>query len=452
MPSESAPTFTESPTIPPTLEPEMAHILFMDLVGYSKLPTDEQVRQQQTLHQLVQQTKEFQRAQQQNQLISLPTGDGMALVFFGDPVAPVQCAIDLARSLRAQPELALRMGVHSGLVYRVADINANRNVAGGGINVAQRVMDCGDAGHILISSTVAGVLGEAGHWGEYLTDWGEQEVKHGARVHLYNLYTGEAGNQAWPEKLRRAPLAESSVTQAKVAKSDATPPRKLSVKWLVAGLSLVAILAVLVWVWQRPPMPPANQVTVAAAPQTLLSYSLRTRPDPTKHPNAQEESLAGEIIFTPGDEMRLSFVSAQDSYFYLLNEGPQTMNGLPRYNLLFPALQPDNATTPTLRANQPLHIPQERPPWFRVDAEQGTETLWLIWSKQSLSELESVRKWLNAKDGGEIKDANETKLVQQFLRQHAQAAKPIAEKDEHQTNLKGGSDRLLIYAMKLAHR
>ena len=205
--TDEATTMMLEPVVPTALleplEPEMAHILFMDLVGYSKLPADDQMECQQTLHQIVQQTKEFVRAQEQQQLISLPTGDGMALVFFRDPVAPVQCAIEIAQTVGAHPEIGLRMGVHSGLVYRVADINANRNVAGGGINVAQRVMDCGDAGHILISSTVAGVLGEAGHWAEYLTDLGEQEVKHGARVHLFNLHTGEVGRQELPEKLRQ---------------------------------------------------------------------------------------------------------------------------------------------------------------------------------------------------------------------------------------------------------
>ena len=223
------------------LEPEMAHILFMDLVGYSKLPADDQVQRQQTLHQFVQQTREFARAQQQNQLISLPTGDGMALVFFRDPVAPVQCAIELAQTLRAHPELPLRMGVHSGLVYRVADINANRNVAGGGINVAQRVMDCGEAGHILVSSTVAGVLGEDGHWAEYLTDWGEQEVKHGARVHLFNLHTGAAGRQELPEKLRH-----------KLPPSDAIFPVRSFPRWARWGtVFCLLVTALLLWFYGR---------------------------------------------------------------------------------------------------------------------------------------------------------------------------------------------------------
>jgi hypothetical protein len=153
----------------------------------------------------VRQTAEFTRAQASQQLISLPTGDGMALVFFGDPEASVRCASELSRALRGQTGFQLRMGIHTGPVYRVADINANRNVAGGGINIAQRVMDCGDAGHILLSSAAADVLRQVNAgWDNSIHDLGEAEVKHGVRVHLYNLYTEEVGNREVPQKLRTA--------------------------------------------------------------------------------------------------------------------------------------------------------------------------------------------------------------------------------------------------------
>jgi serine/threonine protein kinase/tetratricopeptide (TPR) repeat protein len=183
---------------------EMAHVLFTDIVAYSRLPMDEQ---QQALHHLqeaVRATQEFARAQASDQLIRLPTGDGMALVFLGDVEAPVRCALELHLILRRWPEMQLRMGIHTGPVYRVEDINAARNVAGGGINIAQRVMDCGDAGHILISKTVADVLDQVSKWKTALHDLGEAEVKHGVRVHLYNLYTDEAGNPELPQKLRTA--------------------------------------------------------------------------------------------------------------------------------------------------------------------------------------------------------------------------------------------------------
>src|SRR5262249_18171784 len=197
---------------------EIAHVLFLDIVAYSRLRMDQQHRIIQDLQDAVRATAEFARAQSLDQLILLPTGDGMALVFFRDPEAPVRCAIELTKILRTKPEIQLRMGLHTGPVYRIADINANRNVAGGGINIAQRVMDCGDAGHILASKAMADVLRELSSWNEQLRDLGEAEVKHGVRVHLFNLCTSEAGNPDTPQKLRTA--------KASVAGSPSTTARK----------------------------------------------------------------------------------------------------------------------------------------------------------------------------------------------------------------------------------
>src|SRR5207253_2276345 len=129
------------------------------------------------------------------------TGDGMALAFFGDPTAPAQCVLEIAAALKSKPHLQLRMGIHSGPVYRAADVNTNANVAGGGINMAQRVMDCGDAGHILVSKTVADVLLQWSQWAPYLTNLGECTVNHGVNVHLYSLATAELGNSDRPRKL-----------------------------------------------------------------------------------------------------------------------------------------------------------------------------------------------------------------------------------------------------------
>src|SRR5713101_3375023 len=181
---------------------EIAHVLFTDIVGYSKLPMEEQEQLLMKLQDTVRQTTEFAHAQADDQLIRLPTGDGMALVFFGDAEAPVRCALELGRSLRSQAALKLRMGIHTGPVYRIADINSNRNVAGGGINIAQRVMDCGDAGHILLSGTAAEMLSQVTYWDSRLHDLGEVEVKHGQVIRLFNLYGQEFGNPEVPEKVR----------------------------------------------------------------------------------------------------------------------------------------------------------------------------------------------------------------------------------------------------------
>jgi serine/threonine protein kinase/tetratricopeptide (TPR) repeat protein len=214
---------------------EMAHVLFMDIVAYSQLPMDEQHRVLKELQAIVRNSSGFTAAQREGRLISLPTGDGMALVFFSDPEAPVRCASEISRALRSHPGVKLRMGIHSGAVYRVADINANRNVAGGGINIAQRVMDCGDAGHILVSASVADMLGQLSGWSAALHSLGEAEVKHGVRLQLYNLYTDEIGNRELPQKLEAARKAAAKTrSRAKM--------KKLSLGMVVTGM--IAALAV----------------------------------------------------------------------------------------------------------------------------------------------------------------------------------------------------------------
>ena len=181
---------------------EIAHVLFMDIVGYSKLLINEQRGLFDTLNQIVRSTDEFQSAEAAGRLIKIPTGDGMALVFYNSPESPVDCALEISRALKEHPELQLRMGVHSGPVSGVVDVNERANVAGAGINLAQRVMDCGDAGHILLSKRVAEDLDQYGHWQPHLHDLGECEVKHGVRVHVVNLYTEDLGNPQLPKKFQ----------------------------------------------------------------------------------------------------------------------------------------------------------------------------------------------------------------------------------------------------------
>jgi len=186
---------------------EIAHVLFIDIVGYSKLPITEQRALVERLNQIVRGTDEFQAAEAAGHLIKIPTGDGMALVFYHSPEAPVECALEISRALKEHQELRLRMGIHSGPVSGVMDVSGKANVAGTGINMAQRVMDCGDAGHILLSKHVAEDLEQYPHWESHLHDLGECEVKHGIRVSIANLYTQELGNPAVPEKLMAAQVA-----------------------------------------------------------------------------------------------------------------------------------------------------------------------------------------------------------------------------------------------------
>ena len=186
------------------IELEIAYVLFIDIVGYSKLLVDQQRRLLEILNEIVRGTEQFHKAEANNRLITIPTGDGMALVFYNTPEAPVECALEISRALKEHPELKLRMGVHSGAVSGVVDVSGRANIAGAGINVAQRVMDCGDTGHILLSKHVAEDLEQLGHWKRHLHDLGETEVKHGAHVSVVNLYTEELGNPEVPQKFRQA--------------------------------------------------------------------------------------------------------------------------------------------------------------------------------------------------------------------------------------------------------
>ncbi len=178
---------------------EIAHVLFIDIVGYSKLSVNEQHAAVEELNGIVRASKQFQEAEAARRLIKIPTGDGMALVFYTSPEAPAQCAVEVSRILKEHPRLQLRMGVHSGPVSGVIDVNDHANLAGAGLNTAQRVMDCGDAGHILLSKRVADDLGEYGHWRPFLHDLGLCEVKHGARVAIVNLYADQVGNPQLPK-------------------------------------------------------------------------------------------------------------------------------------------------------------------------------------------------------------------------------------------------------------
>ncbi len=190
---------------------EAAHVLFLDLVGYSKQSTEGQARLSQALVRLVHDTEEYRRANAARDLLTLPTGDGMALVFFRNPLSPVRCAVEIARALPASGHLALRMGAHSGVVTRVMDAAGRENVSGDGINTAQRVMACGDPGHILVSDALADMLRRFEAWAGALTELGETEVKHGEIVHLYNLCVEGAGNAAIPSSLSRRSQHKTAV-------------------------------------------------------------------------------------------------------------------------------------------------------------------------------------------------------------------------------------------------
>jgi TolB-like protein/Tfp pilus assembly protein PilF len=228
-----------SPDTESEVKLEIGHVLFIDVVGYSQLLITQQSEQLDTLRKIVRGTQQFRAAEAESKLLRLPTGDGGALVFRTTPEAPVLCALEICKELKKHPELRVRMGIHSGPVNEITDLNEQANIAGAGINIAQRIMDCGDAGHILLSKHVAEDLEHYPRWQPYLHDLGECEVKHGERVSVVNFYTDEVGNPALPGKFRAARLA------IKEARSK-SPKLVIGAGIAMGALAAVAILGALI--------------------------------------------------------------------------------------------------------------------------------------------------------------------------------------------------------------
>src|SRR5436190_10817811 len=227
------------------IELEIAHVLFLDIVGYSKLSVNEQHARVDELNGIVRLSEQYQKAEAANRILKIPTGDGMALVFYKSPEEPAQCAFEISKAVgQAFPpagsnqrqagtlalQLQVRMGIHSGPVSGVVDVNERTNVAGAGINLAQRVMDCGDAGHILLSHHVAEDLAEYEEWRPFLHDIGSFEVKHGVRVSVTNLYSDEVGNPNLPSKLQ--------------AINQALRKHRAHVRWATVAVALLVLGAI----------------------------------------------------------------------------------------------------------------------------------------------------------------------------------------------------------------
>jgi len=262
----------------PDLPLEIAHLLLIDVVGYSKLLVNEQIELLHKLNQTVRSTECFRAAEASGKLIRMPTGDGMALLFFHSPEEPARCALEISKALRDHPSIRLRMGVHSGPVNRVTDVNDKTNIAGSGINVAQRVMDCGDAGHILLSRHVADDLSEYRHWQPYLHDLGECEVKHGLRLHVFNLYKDDLGNPQVPDKLRRRKRWKQAPTVHPIS-APRSPKFALIVALLVAAIALVISSLIFFHRASAPPITSATPgATASSAPAPIPEKSIAVLP------------------------------------------------------------------------------------------------------------------------------------------------------------------------------
>jgi TolB-like protein/Flp pilus assembly protein TadD len=241
----------------PGVHLEIGHVLFMDVVGYSKLLINDQRQQQEQLNEIVRGTECFRAADSHGRLIRLPLGDGMALVFFDSVESPLQCAIEIQKALKDYPHIQLRMGIHSGPVNQLKDVNDRTNIAGAGINFAQRVMDCADGGHILISKRVAEDLAQSAEWAPDLHDLGACESKHGLKVDVFNFYTNTIGNPELPAKLK----------EAREQRAANRPPPMLRRRNVLIGA--VVLLAVLVALFFYKKQPPSS--TSEAIPQKSIA-------------------------------------------------------------------------------------------------------------------------------------------------------------------------------------
>jgi TolB-like protein/class 3 adenylate cyclase/Tfp pilus assembly protein PilF len=247
------------------IELEIAHVLFIDIVAYSKMPMDDQRAAIEKLNQIVQSTDEYRKEESENRLLKIPTGDGMALIFYHSPEDPVECALEISRALKEQhSNLRLRMGVNSGPVSGVVDVNDRANVAGAGINMAQRLMDCGDAGHILLSRRVAEDLEQFKHWRPHLYHLGECEVKHGEKIEVVNLFTAELGNSERPKRLTM-PAEKTEVAPVLVERAPSPKPALI----IAACIAIAALLIGGFLFWQR--QTPKTSGTASAIPEKSIA-------------------------------------------------------------------------------------------------------------------------------------------------------------------------------------
>jgi adenylate cyclase len=395
---------------------EIAHVLFIDVVGYSKLLINEQREIVEQLNQTVRKTPQFRKSEADGKLIRIPVGDGMALVFFQTPEEPVQCAMEIARSLKNHPQIRLRMGVHSGPVDPVKDVNDRRNIAGAGINTAQRVMACGDAGHILLSKRVAEDLAQEKLWQPHLHELGEIEVKHGQKLGLVNLYTEEIGNPNVPGKLKGA-LRSSARTPGRVGW-----PRLIEIGVLVL-VCLLSTFAVVELLQRRSTHPLNPQPSPAGVGETSVTEksiavlpfeNLSQDPDNAYFADGIQEEILARLAKI-GDLKVISRTSTQH-YKSSPDDLPQIAKRLGVANILEGSVQ---KSADKVRVNVQL---------IRAASDAH---LWADTFDRKLTDVFAIESEI----ARTIADTLQAKLT--GAEQHAIVARPTENTEAYQLNLKG---------------
>jgi TolB-like protein len=293
----------------------IVHVLTMDVVEYSTLLITEQTRVMAELRRIVKETARFQGAEAAGKLLRLPTGDGMLLVFFDDVQAPLECAMEIASAIKSRPEIRLRMGIHSGPVNEIVDVNDRSNVAGAGIDLAQRVMDCGDAGHILLSKRVAEDLAPFPHWNPHLHDLGECAVKHGRKVSLVNFYTDKIGNPVPPAKCRAGDGRATAAGETSTA--EATSPAALKRAVIVGAGVFIVALAAGVLVFFRPHLSQSRE-DARTAQATSRSIAVLPFENASNDPNAEylSEGISEALINSLAEVQQLRVIARATAFHY----------------------------------------------------------------------------------------------------------------------------------------
>lgn len=387
----------------------LAHVLFTGIADYRELPVDQQAAWLERLQDLLRNGMEYQTALNRGVLIRRPLSDGVALAFIGDdPLAAVRCAVELADAMAGVPDMSFRIGVHTGPVKLIRDLIDQPSVSGDTISAAQRVAECGDAGHTLLSASVAGLLGNLSEWSHRVVDLGEYRLARGYRAHVFGLQTGQAGSP---------PLHPSRI---------AKPRRRMG----AAALAVVIVIGgVMIW---------RGLLSGGEAKQERrLSYSLVMQTQAKKPRRASETPPAQvatvpDTVFGPGDRVRIDLISPQDGCLYVINERPVQGSGPREFNLLFPSLLSRDSSA-EVKANQSVRLPKqsERPEldWFKFDEEEGTEKVWIVWSVGGIAELEGIRASADPAEGGQISSPDQVKVIADYLETHS-TVQPATELDE----------------------
>ncbi len=388
----------------------------MDIVHSTKYFTDEQRGMVEILQAKVRATSEYQKAAATHELITCPAGDGMALVFLSEVEAPLRCAIELARSLRGDSTFALRMGIHSGPVFVLEDIGGQKNASGAGINRAQRVMDCGDDNHILLSDASADVLRQMRHWASHLHDMGECKAKD-AWYHVWSYYDADVGNTQVPKKAKQL-----------------VQRRRL----LIGAGVLAAICVALIIGYLVRPRPSASPAPIS---ERSITYSVLVKP-----PHGPARAYAKEMLLPAHYGIKFRFQSVQPGFLYLINEGPEVAQERSWHWLFpYPAFRQGSGA---INSGESVAVPAQDDQYIELDQKSGPETIFLIWSDRKLPELESIKQVVfEASAEGKL-GREQVRSVESFLEAHKS---PVDSKQSESATTLRARDSYLTQTIVLEH-